>query len=153
MKLRLVGIVFSQLMTALLLAQPQSGVSKPQVTPAFLEERAPAFILECTNTTGTPIRPGRTGDMMRIDGQVRCCNGYATSGPQSPLIAPGGSWKELIVLHAGHSATARGPSLGAMIRSDATIDIELTPGRHTVEFQCGGAWSDENAFYWEEASH
>jgi hypothetical protein len=76
--------------------------------------------------------------------------GYATTGPQAPLIAPGGSWKEIAVLHTSRSATARSPSFGAIVRSD--IFVELTPGRHTVEFECGGTWSDESAFYWDEAS-
>ena len=89
------------------------------------------------------------GDMLRIDGQDSM-RGYATTGPQAPLIAPGDSWKEIAVLHTSRSATARSPSFGAIRRRD--IFVELTSGRHTVEFQCGGAWSDEIAFYRDEAS-
>ena len=142
------GIVFPHLMAALLLAQPQSRITKLQVTPLFLEEKAPAFLLECWNTTQGPIRPMPTV-VLRIDGQMQSM-GYATTGPRPPLVAPGGSWKEIAVLHVSRSATARSPTLGAIIRRD--ISIELTLGRHTVEFQCGGIWSDETAFYWDEGS-
>jgi hypothetical protein len=147
--LGLSGIAFLQLTAALLLAQPQGGTAKPQVTPVFFEEKAPAFLLECRNTTQGAIRPMRTGDMMRIDGQLPTASGYGTSGPQQPLIEPGGSWKEIAVLHASRSVTARTPSFGAIIRSDSSV--VLTPGRHTVAFQCGGTWSDESAFYWDES--
>ena len=114
----------------------------------FLEANAPAFLLECTNTTQSPIRPMRTTDMLRLDGQVPSNGGYGTTGPQPPLIAPSGSWKEIVVLHASRSATARTPTLGAITRSDTSI--AFMPGRHTVQFQCGGTWSDETAFYWDD---
>src|ERR1051326_5503365 len=141
------GIVFA---TALLLAQSQDRITKPQVTPAFLEEKAPAFLLQCANTTGTAIRPMPV-IMLRIDGQVQPVGGYGTAGPQPPLIAPGDSWKEIAVLHTSRSATARSPSFGAVLRRDISIEsVGLTTGRHTVEFQCGGAWSDDTAFYWDD---
>jgi hypothetical protein len=145
------GIMSSHLTAALLLSQSQGSSPKPQITPLFLEEKAPAFLLECINTTQSPSRPMPTIDM-RIDGQVLPNGGYGTTGPQPPLIAPGGSWKEIVVLHASHSATARSPTLGAIIRRDVHIALKWTPGRHTVEFQCGGTWSNETAFYWDEGS-
>jgi len=138
---------------AFLLAPTQNGSLKPQVTPIFFEQRAAAFLLECRNTTGASIRPMRTGDMMRLDGQIQANGGYGHSGPEPPLIAPGGSWKEVVVLRASRSSTGGNPGLGAIFMSDTTGLVAMTPGRHTVAFQCGGTWSDESAFYWAESPH
>lgn len=149
--LRFLAIVFAWLSAPLLtIAQGQGGIEKPQVIPAFIEEKAPAFLLECRNTTGGAIRP-IPQDLLRIDGEVRSTGGYATTGPEAPLIAPGGSWSEVVVLHTSTSGTTRSPSFGAIRRRD--IVVELTTGRHTIEFQCGGRWSGESAFYWDEGSH
>lgn len=148
MRIQRVGVAVA----AFLLAPPQSGILKPQVTPIFFEQRAPAFLLECRNATGASIRPIRTMDMMRLDGQVEAnSGGSAHSGDEPPLIAPGGSWKEVVVLRASRLSTGGNPGLGAIFMFDTTV--AMIPGRHTVAFQCGGTWSDESAFYWAESPH
>ena len=138
-------------LASLLLVPSQSGNLKPQVTPIFFEARVPAFLLECRNATGATIRPNRTGDMMRLDGKIQADNGSGHSGDEPPLIASGGSWKEVVVLHGSRSTTAANSGLGAIFMSDTTGLAAIAPGRHSIAFLCGGSWSDESSFILADA--
>jgi hypothetical protein len=72
---------------------------------------------------------------MRLDGQAQANGGYGHNGDEPPLIVPGGSWKEVVVLRASRSSTGGNPGLGAIFMSDTTGLVAMTPGRHTVAFQ------------------
>ena len=134
------------------LLQPEAP--PPLVTPWFLSrnvEEGPAFLIECRNTTGTPIESGSMfwaldEDDFRIDGRQLEPRGRMGPGLVSE-IPPDGTWLGIVELRQAAPRNGYAVALGANTR--ATYVVPLAPGRHTIAVRCGEVWSQDVAFYWE----
>lgn len=135
----------------------QSTPTKTTVEPLFVSrgaDLAPAFLVECRNTTSEPVSSGsarwpHTESAIRVDGNVlqeppggRIGQGLAMD------IPPGSMWRGIIELRQSPSGRGWAVALGAHTR--LFINVPLSAGRHTMSVKCADVWSDEVAFYWEK---
>ena len=137
-------------------AQAQSRSPKPTLTPMFISDepgRSPAFVVECTNTTGQTQSSGShvwplTQNAIRLDGEnVRDEGGRI--GPGLTLsVQPGETWRGIIELWQMPVSVSRAVVFGAMVR--APFRVALTPGRHTIAVRCDDRWSDDMVFFVEK---
>jgi hypothetical protein len=135
----------------------QTTPSKPTVEPLFLSrgvDIAPAFLVECRNTTSEPVSSGssrwpHTDSAIRVDGRVLPDppGGHVPQGLTMD-IQPGSTWRGIIELWQSPSGRGWKVELGAHTRM--FIYVPLSAGRHTVGVRCADVWSDDVAFYWEK---
>jgi hypothetical protein len=136
-------------------AQAQSP-PKPTLTPLFIADepgRGPAFIVECTNTTGQTQSSGSdvwplTKDALRLDGQNLHEEGGRLGSPLSMPVQPDETWRGIVELWQMRQGVARAVVFSAMIR--APFLLSLSPGRHTIAVRCDKQWSDNVAFFVEK---
>ena len=109
-------------------------------------DRVPAFLIECHNTTGSAQPPGI---QLRFDGELVPVGGVIGGGGGVPALMPAGaSWREIVALHRGRHVGAQSEP-GRRARTARAVP--MTPGRHRVAFHCGGAWSNDVSFFWDDA--
>ncbi len=136
--------------------QVQSPSNKPTLAPMFISDepgRGPAFLVECTNTTGQTQSSGSdlwslTRNAIRLDGQnLRDEGGRIGPGLTMP-VQPGETWRGIIELWQVRHDVSRAVVFGAMVR--APLLLPLSAGHHTIAVRCGQQWSDEVVFFLEK---
>ena len=122
----------------------------PLVAPARLDGGGTAFLVTATNFTLAPIRILPDGlCRMRIDGSPEAVAGGGSGGAQS--VAPGETWRELVKLvstprdPSGRRPPNPQPFMASIYRE---VHVQLSPGSHAIEFNCGRDWSDQIRFDW-----
>jgi hypothetical protein len=139
---------------------PQSTAavgSKPLVSSLFISrdtDVGPAFVVECRNTTGSPVSSGSevwvvSRSSLKVDGTSldeptggRIGVGLTTEVPRD------GIWRGIIELPQSSSRRGSEVALGALVR--VPVVVPLAAGRHTIAVRCNGIWSDDLVFYWEK---
>ena len=126
---------------------------KPRLVPLFSNvEQAPAFMVECVNTSAAPISAMELIQevAIKVDGKLfERTGGIAGSflGGE-PLFVPSERWRMMVGLRQGLIGTMSA-NFGAVLRTPWVLP--LTAGRHSVAVRCVGNWSDEVEFWWESA--
>ena len=107
----------------------------------------PAFMLSCLNSTDTASI--HEVEAIRIDGQQheKLLRAWAGIDPFGPVVDPGGR-DQWMVLLSQSDAPIYNAALGASTRE--TWAIQLSRGAHRVAFKCGGNWTSEISFFWED---
>lgn len=140
----------------LLIIQVQAqNAGKPQVRAYFDRvDDGPAFFVECLNTgkvavsSGAEVWPSIQSGTIRVDGVVvPPPQGFMGPG-LSQDVAPGQTWRGIIALRQADSGYGPAVRFGALKRFALTYPLK--PGRHVIAFQCGGTWSEEYPFYWDD---
>ncbi len=129
------------------------------ITPYFVfkgDDSAPAFLVDCRNTTNAGISSEdgawpQTRSGIRIDGAVLDEQTQVSMGVTS-VVLPGGTWRELIELRQptprAPSGSGSATSWGVIMRMHMVVP--LSSGRHAIAVRCLGVWSAYLAFYWEK---
>jgi hypothetical protein len=132
----------------------QTHESPPDDPVIAVDIGPPAFVITCWNNSTTDLQPGTTSHIrLWLDGSPNDPKGRGSSGPERPMISPGASWREIFTLMPEGSGPY-GPytpgGYGGVVQI-VEQSVKLTPGSHSVSFECGGAKSDEISFYWKSA--
>jgi len=128
-----------------LLASVEAYAQTPHASAVFSSTRlAPAFMIECPNTSAAPLSAVDLKVAFKIDGKEAGGSGGGGSVGGGQL-QPGQSWKIKLELYQGSSGPSD-PDLGA--RLSITYPYTLTAGRHVIAFRCAGNWTEEIEFYW-----
>jgi hypothetical protein len=144
------------LLWALLSPALAQSPTRPGLTPLFISDepgRGPAFMVECSNTTGQTQSSGADvwpliRSAIRLDGQaLRDEGGRIGPGLTGP-IQPGEKWVGIIELWQTAQQTARAVAFGAMVRSSVLEPVSR--GRHTIAVRCDAQWSDTVVFFIEK---
>ena len=118
-----------------------------QVLPVFLARQvAPAFAVSCGNETQSRVAL-LTSQAIRLDG-VHHKTGVAGSFVGELNIAPGETAWLVVVLGQPKTSPAFGAALSTYTQQ--FWPIVVTSGRHRVAFQCGGRWTPELTFFWND---
>jgi hypothetical protein len=125
----------------------QAGEATPTLIPfSWTEIKAPAFLMECKNTSDQPRRRSAYMPIAhRLDGQVVEPSGWGGSVSGDQPVLPGGIYRVVIVLNPPGSLG--GASVGLDMSRLDIPNVSLTSGRHTIAFRCYGAWSEEIPFF------
>ena len=134
---------------------PSQQLAVPIVMPLLSDGVGAGFVVEMQNTTGAELTvvKGRGRCRFRVDGKDEDRSGGGSSGGSQ--IAAGGKWQEVVKFVAARSGTSSPRQTDALWPSVAAwrdAVVQLAPGRHTVSFQCGGAWSADVPFYWNTSA-
>jgi hypothetical protein len=135
-----------------LVATTANLAPKPRITPFFSRlENGPAFMVECRNTTAQSIMSNAPfWDMgYRVDGKSPEPRGRIGPGLGGPVGA-GEPWRGILSLRQAPPEDSPATALGAYVR--ATELEPIRAGRHTIAIRCGGVWSEDAQFYWEDGS-
>lgn len=123
---------------------------KPQISAFFDRvDDGPAFFVECSNTSGEAWSSGaeRWIKAIRIDGAVEP-EPSARMGPGLTMqVAPGEIWRGILALRQSERSYFPAVKFGALVRSARVRTT--TEGKHTIDVQCGEAWSDDFTFCWD----
>lgn len=140
------------LILSLLAAGRVAHAQDATLVPFFsVLEDGPTFVLHCVNTSKSPIIGDVGPDGLRVDGKILNREGGVISSfiGGVPTFAPGDTWRVIVPLSQSNSGRG-GRSHGAGVNYRAGWQLPLRAGRHTVAMRCGGRWSNEIEFYWDD---
>jgi hypothetical protein len=131
---------------------PACSTSSTLPPAVFISTTAyPTFIVECRNTTARPVSPSNPIAALRLDGQVIATKGSIGSylGGVPPDVPPGETFRHGVILHPdkiSRTSSAGLEDTGAQFHTNWAVP--LSKGRHSVAFQCLGAWTQPVSFLW-----
>ena len=128
----------------------QHATLKPVVTPLFAEGGRPTFLVHVTNDARDVVRPGsdRYRCRARVDGKEIEPGDVVGA---SDDVYQDSSWQAVVRLRATTDQRGKNPFPRTEVQEFTEIGVSLSSGRHLIAFRCGGAWSDDVAFYWKTA--
>ena len=138
------------LILSLIVTGTMTHAQSTTLAPFFsVLEDGPTFVLQCVNTSKTPIVGDVGPDGLRVDGKVLMREGgiIASFIGGTPTFRPGDTWRVIVPLSQGN--TGRGRSSGAGVNYRAGWTLPLQSGRHTVAMRCAGNWTNEIDFCWD----
>jgi len=124
--------------------------AKPRVIPLFsMIANGPAFFVECRNDDGATFSSGarQWASSLRLDGEVLQEEGGRIGPGVTVDVAPGQTWRGIVVLRQSNTGYFPAVKFGAMVRMSPIV--RLNEGRHTLAIRCGEMWSDDVEFFWE----